>query len=99
LSGYDKAFEKHGDAYSHEHCPRANIFRREQVKVQTFEAEKTLLRFNDYKNDPFSFGNPTNTIAARGDLMEGKGKGAFFAYDAKATSWSRIVSGGAGGNV
>lgn len=93
LSGYAEAFEKHGDEYSHDRCPRANIFRREQVKVQSIESQKKLLRFNDYKNDPFSLGIPTNTIAARGDLGEGEGKGPFFAYDAKTTSWSRISSG------
>lgn len=64
------------------------------MKVQSLEAEKRLLRYNDYKNDPFSMGNPTYTISARGDFLEGK-KRPFFAYDAKVTSWSRIVGGGA----
>ena len=95
FSGYDKAFKEHGDEYSHDRCPRANIFRRDHVKVQTLQAHKKILRYNDYKNDPLSLGDPTNTISARGDLSRVKNRiGAFFAYDAKATSWQRIVSGG-----
>lgn len=30
--------------------------------------------------------------------MDGDKKGPFFAYDAKTSSWSRIVSGAPGGN-
>ena len=34
------------------------------------ESMKYLMRYNDYKNDPYSLGNPINAICSRGDLEE-----------------------------
>ena len=45
------------------------------------ESMKYLMRSNDYKNDPYSLGNPMNAICSRGDL--GKEPRAGGCYDTK----------------
>ena len=34
------------------------------------ESMEHIMRSNDYKNDPYSLGNPMNAICSRGDLEE-----------------------------
>lgn len=55
-----------------------------QGTVVDMDSFKAILRYNDYKNDPISNGNPYNAICSRGDLA-GKASGC---YDTKVTSWS-----------
>eukprot|EP01029_Cantina_marsupialis_P005884 TRINITY_DN1637_c0_g3_i1.p1 TRINITY_DN1637_c0_g3~~TRINITY_DN1637_c0_g3_i1.p1 ORF type:complete len:549 (-),score=179.19 TRINITY_DN1637_c0_g3_i1:591-2237(-) len=91
-SGYPGAMKKSGDFWSYDKCPRANIFRRDAVKVNTMEEMKKMMRYNDYKNDPLTLGDPGNTIASRYDL---KPKGmqrreCFGAMDGKITSYADI---------
>jgi hypothetical protein len=50
-------------------CSRAKIMRRDQNKVTDIESMKNFMQYNDYLNDPFSNLQPTESVAARGDLM------------------------------
>ena len=75
ISGYEDQLSKHPelkDTIDYSTCARANIFRRDQHKVQDLESYKNLLRYNNYKNDPMSKNSPSMAIACRGDLDENK---------------------------
>ncbi|KAK3755109.1 hypothetical protein QZH41_017929, partial [Actinostola sp. cb2023] len=72
LSGYPEFVEKHGTSYSFQLAPRAKIFRRDQATVRDMDTLKHLMRYNDYKKDPYSLDNPMNSICSRGDLMPDK---------------------------
>ena len=65
-------------------CSRANIMRRDHNKVTDIESMKDFIQYNDYLNDPFSKGEPTESIAARGDLREKPS--CFGAFDSKLGS-------------
>lgn len=60
---------RHMNISSHDYCPRANIFRRDQGSVTTLEDLEELMRYNDYENDPLSLGMPNFAISARFDLI------------------------------
>lgn len=55
-------------------CCRANIFARDAPKVDTLDAMKKIMKYNDYKNEPLSkdprtgLQDPGASIAARYDL-------------------------------
>ena len=66
-------------------CSRANIMRRDQNKVTDIESMKDFMQYNDYKNDPFSNGDPTESIAARGDVRE-TNPSCYGAFDTKLGS-------------
>ena len=66
-------------------CSRANIMRRDQNKIYDIESMKEFMHYNNYTNDPFSQGKPTESIAARGDLRE-KNPICFGAFDSKLSS-------------
>jgi len=88
ISGFPQQMAKYGDRYSYESCPRANIFRRDQSKVNTLDDMKNIMRYNDYKNDPLSLGDACNSISARCDLNPENGPmthSAFGGYDCKVT--------------
>ena len=55
-----------------------------QGGVVDMDSYKAIMRYNDYKNDPYSHGNPMNAICSRGDLAGSAGG----CYDTKVTSWS-----------
>lgn len=75
--------EKLSSYYSYGNNYRANIFRREQANVQTLADMRTLMRYNDYKNDVESIvpdcpecwpqHTPYLSIAARCDLVPANG--------------------------
>jgi len=67
-------------------APRANIFRRDQGKVDDLEGMKWIMRENQYKTDPYSKGSPWNAICSRGDLA-GSADGC---YDGKITTMDLI---------
>jgi hypothetical protein len=74
LLGYQAMVDKFGDAYSHEHAPRANIFRRDAPGVVLQAAGRvrrmqSLMHSNDFKNDPLSGGSAGNAVSARFDLV------------------------------
>ena len=66
-------------------CSRANIMRRDQNKVTDIESMKDFMQYNDYKNDPFSNGEPTESVSARGDVRE-KNPICYGAFDTKLGS-------------
>ncbi|XP_029913074.1 phospholipase B-like 1 [Myripristis murdjan] len=86
LSGYEEMWKEHGDDFSYDLCPRAKIFRRDQATVMDLDSLKHIMRFNDYKKDPYSEGNPCKTICCRGDLQAVKPtpEGC---YDTKVTDY------------
>ena len=69
-------------------CSRAKIMRREHNKVSDIDSMKYFMQFNDYLNDPFSQGIPTESIAARGDIL--KRPQCFGAFDTKLGSVEQI---------
>jgi hypothetical protein len=86
-AGFQEAFEKHGNEYSYEHCPRGEIFRRDNSTVQSLEGMQRIIRYNNWKVDPLSLGNPGNAIASRYDLEPNPDNvSTFGALDAKVSS-------------
>lgn len=67
-SGYPMLVEKLGLDYSYDLAPRAKIFRRDQGRVTDMTSMKYIMRYNNYKQDPYSKGDPCNTICCREDL-------------------------------
>ncbi|XP_019792934.1 phospholipase B-like 1 isoform X1 [Tursiops truncatus] len=67
-SGYPMLVKKLGLDYSYDLASRAKIFRRDQGKVTDMESMKYIMRYNNYKNDTYSNGDPCNTICCREDL-------------------------------
>ncbi|XP_006888538.1 PREDICTED: phospholipase B-like 1 [Elephantulus edwardii] len=67
-SGYPLLVEKLGLEFSYEMASRAKIFRRDQGKVTDLESMKYIMRYNNYEKDPYSNGDPCNTICCRQDL-------------------------------
>ncbi|XP_036312167.1 phospholipase B-like 1 isoform X2 [Pipistrellus kuhlii] len=67
-SGYPWLVQKLGMDYSYDLAPRAKIFRRDQGKVTDMASMKYIMRYNNYKEDPYSKGDPCNTICCREDL-------------------------------
>ncbi|XP_062335377.1 phospholipase B-like 1 [Osmerus eperlanus] len=70
LSGYGKMWDEYGDDFSYDLCPRAKIFRRDQAGVKDLDSLKYIMRYNDYKNDPYSKGDPCKSICCRNDLKQ-----------------------------
>lgn len=69
-------------------APRAQIFRRDQGKVVDFTDFQAIMRYNNYKEDPYAAGDPMKAICSRGDLAGFAGG----CYDTKATSYSMAQS-------
>lgn len=46
LSGYGKMWERYGEEFSYDLCPRAKIFRRDQAGVKDLESLKHIMRSN-----------------------------------------------------
>ncbi|KAK8788239.1 hypothetical protein V5799_021987 [Amblyomma americanum] len=80
ISGQPELVEEYGDYYSYDKAPRANIFRRDHVKVHDMDSMMALMRYNDYTHDPFSRCNctppynPVYAISSRYDLIDPSGK-------------------------
>ena len=67
-------------------CSRAKIMRRDHNKIHDIETMKNFMQYNDYLNDPFSDGEPGESIAARYDLRKGNESICYGAYDVKLSS-------------
>jgi hypothetical protein len=99
ISGFASLQARYGALFSYDLAPRAQIFRRDHHLVSDLASLQALMRYNDYKNDPASYGDPTATICARGDLLE-SGAGPFGCYDTKVTSaalrpsWTTLAESG-----
>ncbi|XP_057717076.1 phospholipase B-like 1 [Corythoichthys intestinalis] len=86
LSGYELMWQEYGEDFSYDLCPRAKIFRRDQAAVKDLDSLKHIMRFNDYKKDPYSKGDPCKSICCRNDLKtEGAKPGG--CYDTKVTDF------------
>ncbi|XP_026021405.1 phospholipase B-like 1 [Astatotilapia calliptera] len=86
MSGYVEMWEQYGEDFSYDLCPRAKIFRRDQCGVKDLESLKRIMRFNDYKKDPYSKGDPCKSICCRNDLQsERPSPGG--CYDTKVTDF------------
>ena len=70
-------------------CSRANIMRRDHNKVIDIETMQRFMQYNDYKNDPFSKGEPGESIASRYDLRE-KRPICYGTFDTKLSSVKEI---------
>ncbi|ERE66605.1 phospholipase B-like 1 [Cricetulus griseus] len=70
LSGYPMLVQRLGLDYSYDLTPRAKIFRRDQGTVTDLASMKYIMRYNNYKVDPYSAGDPCNTICCREDLND-----------------------------
>lgn len=81
-SGFEQQFKLHGNAFSHEHCPRANIMRRDAPNVETFKEYQLLMQYNDWQHDPLQLGSAANGIMSRYDLLA-TGADAFGGIDSK----------------
>ena len=74
-------------------CSRANIMRRDQNNIIDIESMKDFMQYNDYLNDPFSHGEPGESIASRYDLRERKPI-CYGAFDTKLSSVKEIQKAG-----
>lgn len=90
ITGFQEAYETYGDSYSYSNCTRAQIFARDQGSVQDFSKAQSILRYNDYLNDPLSAGNPTAAISARYDLRSDSPR-TYGGVDSKVTSYNRVM--------
>uniref|UniRef100_A0A3Q1JAU7 Phospholipase B-like n=1 Tax=Anabas testudineus TaxID=64144 RepID=A0A3Q1JAU7_ANATE len=86
LSGYEEMWKRYGDDFSYDLCPRAKIFRRDQADVRDLDSLKRMMRFNNYKKDPYSQGDPCKSICCRGDLKS-EGPTPDGCYDSKVTDF------------
>ncbi|KAG5832478.1 hypothetical protein ANANG_G00291590 [Anguilla anguilla] len=85
-SGYPEMWKEHGEDFSYDLCPRAKIFRRDQAGVADLASMKHIMRYNNYKNDPYARGHPCRTICCRNDLKEEKPSPGG-CYDTKVTDF------------
>ncbi|ELU08391.1 hypothetical protein CAPTEDRAFT_181876 [Capitella teleta] len=88
-SGYPDVVLSRGTDYSYQLAPRAKIFRRDQGNVKDMESMKAIMRYNDYKNDPYSEGKSCNTICCRGDLLSNPTANG--CYDTKVADYSMAL--------
>jgi len=86
LSGYPAMVKKMGLDYTYQLAPRAKIFRRDAAKVTDMDSMKHIMRYNDYKNDPYSEGKPSNQICSRYDLLS-KNPTPMGCYDTKVSDF------------
>lgn len=70
LAGYNTQLNGTGwQANSYEECSRAQIFRRQANAVEDLAGMQYIMQYNAYQTDPASYGNPTNAVSSRGDLI------------------------------
>ena len=75
LDNITAQINEYGLFFSHDSCPRANIFNRDLHTVVDVNTTIQLMRYNDFQNDPYAKSNCTplgysaeNGISARCDL-------------------------------
>jgi hypothetical protein len=73
VSGYPAVVAKFGTdgpiaGLNFQLAPRAKIFRRDQATAVDLPSFAALMRYNDYRNDPYAGGSPWSAICSRGDL-------------------------------
>ncbi|XP_029934290.1 phospholipase B-like 1 [Myripristis murdjan] len=90
LSGYGVMWRRHGEDFSYDLCPRAKILRRDQSKVSDLSTLKHIMRYNNYKRDPYSKGHPCKTICCRNDLRPRRPRPGG-CYDTKVTDYQMAL--------
>ena len=83
-SGYLNLSLRGVPSASYQEAPRAQIFRRDADTVKSLDTYKNILRYNEYKTDPYSHGDSCNAICCRGDFRSGGGS-PFGCIDTKVT--------------
>eukprot|EP01006_Ploeotia_vitrea_P023303 TRINITY_DN55741_c0_g1_i1.p1 TRINITY_DN55741_c0_g1~~TRINITY_DN55741_c0_g1_i1.p1 ORF type:complete len:564 (+),score=254.80 TRINITY_DN55741_c0_g1_i1:37-1728(+) len=83
-SGYPAIVKKYGVRYTYQLAARAEIFRRDAGAVEDVDGMSAIMRYNNFRVDPYSNDNPFNAICSRGDL--GTVPVADGCYDSKYTS-------------
>ncbi|BHF74146.1 Putative phospholipase B-like 2 [Sparganum proliferum] len=106
VSGFYEYEKTYGDWFNYDLHPRAQIFKRDHVKVDSLAKMYRLMRYNDFTHDPLSRCNCTpsysaeNAISARNDLNDFNGTYPFpaLAYrlhggtDVKLVNWTMATS-------
>ena len=90
MSGIKEVIEKNPERASlldYDISARAKIFRRDHHTTDSFEGFKKFIRYNKYRTDPFSEGNPSLAISSRADLNGSCSN----AYDAKVGVLSELI--------
>ncbi|KAM9425887.1 phospholipase B-like 1 [Pholidichthys leucotaenia] len=90
LSGYNVMWKRYGEDFSYDLCPRAKILRRDQAKVSDLSSLKRIMRYNNYKRDPYSKGHPCKTICCRNDLRPRRPRPGG-CYDTKVTDYQMAL--------
>ncbi|CAI5659559.1 phospholipase B-like 1 isoform X3 [Oreochromis niloticus] len=90
LSGYSVMWKRYGEDFSYDLCPRAKILRRDQAKVSDLISLKRMMRYNNYKKDPYSKGHPCKTICCRNDLRPRRPRPGG-CYDTKVTDYQMAL--------
>ena len=75
--------------YNYTKNPRYQISARDAPGIKTYEKFLKFMRFNDYKRDPYSGGNPGLAISARFDLLDNRTEGSI---NAKSIKGSRAMT-------
>jgi hypothetical protein len=86
VSGYTEMYQKYGDAFSYEHNPRANIFRRDWNQAGTVVGMMKVMQSCGWPEDPLTLGSPGNCISSRYDLLPSGTPAAFGGIDSKVGS-------------
>ncbi|GAB9466525.1 Peptidyl-prolyl cis-trans isomerase [Globisporangium polare] len=95
-SGFLAAYKSTNQSasWSYANCTRAKIFQRDAPQVTSFEDLKRIMRYNNWREDPFSSMHASHAVASRYDLETDP---TLFtlngAIDAKVTSWGRMQQG------
>ncbi|XP_020500493.2 phospholipase B-like 1 [Labrus bergylta] len=90
LSGYGVMWNRYGEDFSYDLCPRAKILRRDQAKVSDLNSLKHIMRYNNYKRDPYSKGHPCKTLCCRNDLRPRRPRPGG-CYDTKVTNYQMAI--------
>uniref|UniRef100_A0A8C3AZ81 Phospholipase B-like n=1 Tax=Cyclopterus lumpus TaxID=8103 RepID=A0A8C3AZ81_CYCLU len=88
LSGYSVMWNRYGEDFSYDLCPRAKILRRDQARVSDLNSLKHIMRYNS--RDPYSKGHPCKTICCRNDLRPRRPQPGG-CYDTKVTDYQMAV--------
>jgi hypothetical protein len=83
-----------GNHFSYEMVERAQLFRRDQARIESDEDMQRLMRYNRFQTDPIAHGDPCSQFACRADLnLNFTSRKAFGAIDAKYTSLAHVREG------
>jgi len=83
-----------GNKFSYELVERAQIFRRDQARIESDEDMQRVMRYNRFQSDPIAHGDPCCQLACRADLDSNfTSRRAFGAIDAKYTSLAHVREG------